>query len=177
MSGARVLRLVAVAPRCHLCPDEDQVLADQNLTVTFYTAPGTARQAALCEPCHSGRPSRGEPDIGPADLAWRAVERDVTTLLAAYEECRWLPQQGELEFAAGLARMAWTEESIRAAVRDAGDNVSGGKLVHVLESGSTYLVLRHVAADDPAQHSLRRLVDVLAAAAEQPTGGPPRDAA
>ncbi|MGW6979591.1 hypothetical protein ACWGE1_09105 [Streptomyces sp. NPDC054932] len=176
--GARALRLVAVAPRCHLCPDEDQVLADPALTVTFHPASGIARRVALCEPCHSGRPSRGKTDMGPADLAWRVVERDATTLLAAYEERRWIPYRGELEFAAGLARMAWTEESVRAAVRDADDTVYAGKLVqHALEGGSAYLLLHHVAPDDAALHSLRRLVDVLATAAEQPPGGHPGDAA
>ncbi|MFD5575255.1 MULTISPECIES: hypothetical protein [Streptomyces] len=108
--------------------------------------------------------------MGPADLAWRVVERDATTLLAAYEERRWLPYGGELEFAADLARMPWTEESVRAAVRDADDTAYAGKLVRALEGGSAYLLLRHVAPDDPAVRSLRRLVDVLATAAEQPAG-------
>ncbi|AWZ06866.1 MULTISPECIES: hypothetical protein [unclassified Streptomyces] len=115
--------------------------------------------------------------MGPADLVWRAVERDATTLLSAYEERRWIPYQGELEFAAGLARMPWTEESMRAAVRDADSTGIDGKLIHALESGNAYLLLRHVAPDDSALHSLRRLVDVLATAAEQPRGGPPGDAA
>ncbi|MFK0203457.1 hypothetical protein [Streptomyces lavendulae] len=175
--SAKVLRLVAVAPRCHLCPDEDQVFADPALTVTFHPASRIARRVALCEPCHSGRPSRGKMDMGPADLAWQVVECDATTLLAAYKERRWLPNRGELEFAAGLARMVWTEESVRAAVRDADDTVFGGRLVHALEGGSAYILLHHVAADDPALHSLRSLVDVLATAAEQPPGGHPGDTA
>ncbi|MFD9413050.1 hypothetical protein ACFWBN_39510 [Streptomyces sp. NPDC059989] len=82
-------RLMAVAPLCHLCSDEDQVdqvLADPALTVTFHPASGIARQVALCEPCHSSRPSRGKTDLGPADLAGRVVERYATTLLADYEE-------------------------------------------------------------------------------------------
>ncbi|MEU4730769.1 hypothetical protein [Streptomyces sp. NPDC023588] len=49
--------------------------------------------------------------------------------------------------------------------------------MHALEGGSAYLMLHHVAPDDPALHSLRRLVDVLATAAEQPRGGHPRDPA
>ncbi|MEU4730770.1 hypothetical protein [Streptomyces sp. NPDC023588] len=121
--GARALRLVAVAPRCHLCPDEDQALADPTLTVTFRPASAIPRQVALCESCHSGRPSRGRADLGPADLAWRVVEHYATTLLAAYEERRWLPHRGELEFAAEFARTPWTEESVRAAVREADDTV------------------------------------------------------
>lgn len=94
-----------------------------------------------------------------------------------HKERRWLPYRGELEFAAGLARMAWTEESVRAAVREADDTVFGGKLVRVLEGGSAYLLLRHVAAADPALYSLRRLVDVLATAAERSQGGHPEGAA
>ncbi|MEU4729571.1 hypothetical protein [Streptomyces sp. NPDC023588] len=175
--GARALRLVGIAPRCHLCPDEDQVLADPTLTVILRPASGIPRQVALCESCHFGRPSRGRAQLGPADLAWRVVESYATTLLAAYEERRWIPYRGELEFAAGLARMAWTEESVRAAVRDADDTVYAGKLVHALEGGSAYLLLHHVAPNDPALHSLRRLVDVLATAAERPLGGEPGDAA
>lgn len=62
--GARALRLVAVAPRCHLCPDEDQVLADPALTVTFHPASGIARRVALCEPCHSGPAQPGEDGYG-----------------------------------------------------------------------------------------------------------------
>ncbi|MFE6085998.1 hypothetical protein [Streptomyces virginiae] len=170
-----MLRLAAVIPRCHLCPDEDQTLADPTLIVTFHPASGMARRVALCDVCHSGRPSRESTDMGPADLAWQVVERYATTLLAEYEQRLWFPSPGELEFAAGLARMPWTEESVRAAVRDADD--TGGRLVHALEGGSDYTLLHHVAADDPALHSLRRLVDVLATAAEQPPGGRPGDAA
>lgn len=114
--------------------------------------------------------------MGPADLAWRVVEHDAATLFAAYQELRWVPCRGELEFAAGLARMSWTEESMRAAVRDADSRVVGGKLVRALNRNA-YFVLRHVAATDPALRSLRRLVDVLATAAEQPPGGHRGDAA
>ncbi|MFI7359890.1 hypothetical protein ACIBTP_38900 [Streptomyces avidinii] len=81
------------------------------------------------------------------------MERYSTALLAAYEQRRWLPHQGELEFAASLARIPWTEESVRSAVRDADDTVYAGKLVHALEGGSVYLLLHHVAPDAPALHS------------------------
>ncbi|MFD7556409.1 hypothetical protein ACFV9E_17955 [Streptomyces sp. NPDC059835] len=115
--------------------------------------------------------------MGPADLAWRVVERDAMTLLAAYEERCWFPRQGELEFAAGLARMTWSEELVRETVRDADNMVLGGNLLRALEGGSLYLLLRHVAPSDPALHSLRHLIDGLATAAEQLAGGDPGDAA
>ncbi|MGW7455281.1 hypothetical protein [Streptomyces sp. NPDC054787] len=42
--GARALRLVAVAPRCHLCPDEHQVLADPTDEALFDWQ-GTGRES------------------------------------------------------------------------------------------------------------------------------------
>ncbi|MEU3407533.1 hypothetical protein ABZ766_26805 [Streptomyces sp. NPDC006670] len=165
----------STTPDCHLCPDA--VPADPTLEVVFSPASGVPRQVALCEPCHSGRPSRGQRALGPADLAWRVVERYATTLLAAYEERRWIPRATELEFAAALARMHWTAESVRAAVREADDAAYGGRLVQALEGGSADILLAHVPADDPALHSLRRLIDALATAAEQLLGRPPDDAA
>ncbi|UQW99132.1 hypothetical protein [Streptomyces sp. RerS4] len=175
--SVRALRLVAVAPRCHLCPDEDSVLADPAVMVDFLPASGILRQVGLCASCDSGRPSRGRPELGPADGAWRVVERCATELLAAYEAGRWIPHAQELEFTAGLARVAWSEASVRSAVRDAGRTALAGRLVRdVLLGGRVYLVLANVSADDPALHSLRRLVDVLATAAECPAG-PPNDAA
>ncbi|MFE2129151.1 hypothetical protein [Streptomyces amritsarensis] len=132
----------------------------------FQPAVDPARKVALCARCHSARPSREAKRLGPADLAWRVLERDVTSLLTAYEDGRWIAQTGELEFAAGLARMPWTEESMRAAVDDTDDYVYAGKLVRALE-GNAYSVLRHVAAGldrrhtDDDEDSLAVLVEVL----------------
>ncbi|MFE2326849.1 hypothetical protein ACFXD5_23490 [Streptomyces sp. NPDC059385] len=50
-------------------------------------------------------------------------------------------------------------------------------MLRALEGGNLHLLLRHAAPSDPALHSLRHLIDVLATAAEQPAGGDPGDAA
>ncbi|MFF4364558.1 hypothetical protein [Streptomyces sp. NPDC001594] len=62
-------------------------------------------------------------------------------------------------------------------MREDEDAAYGGQLVHALEGGSADILLAHVPADDPALHSLRRLIDVLATAAEQLPGRPPGAAA
>ncbi|MFF4324491.1 hypothetical protein [Streptomyces sp. NPDC001568] len=62
--------------------------------------------------------------------------------------------------------MPWTEPAIRAALREVGNSVRIGRLARLL-NGDAITVLRHVSADDPALHALRRLVDVLAAEAER----------
>ncbi|MFE5521510.1 hypothetical protein ACFQ9Q_27880 [Streptomyces virginiae] len=106
--------------------------------------------------------------MGPADLAWRVLERDVSHLLTAHQQGHWAPSDGELEFAAGLARMPWTEESMRTALREVNDLVYSGRLARALDNNAI-VVLRHVTADDRALHSLRRLIDLLATEAEQPS--------
>lgn len=177
LPGARVLRLVSTALPCHLCPADLNVPADPSLKVTFRPASGASRKVGLCARCNASRPSRGSAALGPADQAWRVVERHATTLRSAYENRRWIPRPGELALAVGLARIPWTEESVRAAVREGDPTIHGGQLIQVLEGGCLYLLLAHASADDPSLHSLRRLIDVLAAAAEQFPGGPPDAAA
>ncbi|MFE9933074.1 hypothetical protein [Streptomyces sp. NPDC005533] len=81
------------------------------------------------------------------------ADRGVTDLIAAYQEDRWVPCRDELEFAAGP--------------------VCQGRLTRV--RGSAYLLLRHVAADDSALHTVRRLIDILATTAEQPPDEPLND--
>ncbi|MFF5809496.1 hypothetical protein ACFY8A_40060, partial [Streptomyces sp. NPDC012746] len=85
---------------------------------TLLPGVGPPRLVSLCALCASGRPGRRRPELGPADLAWRVLERDTTRLLAAYEQEQWIPSDGELEFGAGLARMPWSEEAMRTAVRE-----------------------------------------------------------
>ncbi|MFF4324583.1 hypothetical protein [Streptomyces sp. NPDC001568] len=81
-----------------------------------------------------------------------------------------------MEFAAGLARMVWTEESMRTAVREADNLVYAGRLLRALDNNAI-IVLRHVPADDLALHSLRGLIDVLATGGEPGWGGYPPGAA
>ncbi|MFD7094064.1 hypothetical protein [Streptomyces xanthophaeus] len=57
--------------------------------------------------------------------------------------------------------MPWTETSLATALRETSDLVYAGRLVRALDNNAL-IVLRRVPADDPALHSLRRLVDVLA---------------
>ncbi|MFF3088822.1 hypothetical protein ACFVRB_27835 [Streptomyces nojiriensis] len=140
------------------------------LTVTFRPGFGPPCLVSLCSLCCLGRPSRKQTELGSADLAWRALERDVTRLLAGHEQGLWSPSNGELEFAAGVARMPWSEESMRTAVREAHSLACSGRLVRALDKNA-FVVLRHVPADDPALHSLRRLVDLLATEAERSRGG------
>ncbi|MFD8789451.1 hypothetical protein [Streptomyces vinaceus] len=168
--NVRPLRPAAAVLPCHLCPDDDQALADPMLTVTFRAGFGPPRLVSLCSLCYLGRPSRKQTDLGSADLAWRALEGDVTRLLAGHEQGLWNPSDGELEFAAGLARMPWSEESMRTAVREAHSLAYAGRLVRALDNNAI-VVPRHVPADDRALHSLRRLVDLLATEAERPREG------
>ncbi|MFD3940695.1 hypothetical protein ACFWSF_37660 [Streptomyces sp. NPDC058611] len=166
------LRLAEAVPFCHLCPDDDRARAPAGpvFTVTYWPAFGPARLVSLCAHCQLGRPSRKHDELGPADLAWRVLERDTTRLLTAHGQKHWTPSAGESDFAACLARAPWTEESMRAAVRDADDLVYAGRLLRALDNNAI-VVLRHVPADDLALHSLRRLVDVLATEVERPPGG------
>ncbi|MFD3870245.1 hypothetical protein [Streptomyces sp. NPDC058623] len=117
------------------------------------------------------RPGRRQPGLGPADLARRRLERDIARPNTAHERTQWIPSEDELEFAAGLARTPWTEHAIRTALREAGDSVRVGRLARLLDANAI-TVLRHVNADDPVLHALRRMVDVLAAVAERPPWPP-----
>ncbi|MGW7064620.1 hypothetical protein ACWGHM_39805 [Streptomyces sp. NPDC054904] len=157
--NVRPLRPAAPAAACRLCSDSDRTPLESA------PHPGP-EEPTLCAPCRLHRPGRRQPGLGPADLAWRRLERDVARLNTAYERDRWIPSADELEFTAGLARMPWTEQTIRTALREAGNSVRIGRLARLL-NGDAITVLRHVSADDPALHALRRLVDVLAAEAER----------
>ncbi|MFJ4895939.1 hypothetical protein ACIP5U_39050 [Streptomyces sp. NPDC088788] len=121
-------------------------------------------QVVLCTPCDSGRPGRGTSRLRPADFDWAALEQSATHLLASFKNGQWVPYAQELVFAEDLAWFAWTEESLRAAVRAADPWTAAGRLVRVLDSNA-FFVLRDVPSTDPALHSLRRLIDALAAAA------------
>ncbi|MEV7417699.1 hypothetical protein [Streptomyces sp. NPDC089919] len=127
------------------------------------------RRVALCAPCHAGRPGRDDDVLLAVDFAWRTLHGDATALLQAYAEHQWIPSRAEGEFAGDLARTRWCEESMRAAVRGAGDEVLAGRLVGVLHP-TAYVVLRDVAPADPSLHSLRCLIDTVASAAEDTIG-------
>ncbi|MFF3015390.1 hypothetical protein [Streptomyces sp. NPDC057939] len=169
--NVRPLRPAKAVPVCHLCPADDPSPSDPTFTVTLRPGFGPARRVRLCEHCHRGRPGRQHDELGPIDIAWRALDHDASRLLTAYEQGLWVPSGGEVEFAAGLARMAWTEESMRTAVRDACNLVYAGRLLRALDNNAI-IVLRHVPADDPALHALRRLVHVVATGGEAPWGHP-----
>lgn len=170
----RSSRLSAVPPLClcHLCPDETQSLAAAAPTVSVRVPAGPLRQVFLCAFCHTVRPGRAFTRLGPADLAWRALERDATDLLTAYQQGFWAPRLPELEFAGAVARMPWSQDSMRTALLEADNLVYAGRLARALDNNAV-VVLQYVPADDPAFHSLRRLIGVLAAAAERPPGARP----
>jgi hypothetical protein len=111
---------------------------------------------ALCEPCHAGRPARDSGDLGPADLAWRILARDVGALREAYGTGQWLPYEAELRFAEDLARVAWTEDAMRTAQRTA----PPGRIAGLLDNAAFFL--RYADGRDPALLPLRQLIDVLA---------------
>jgi hypothetical protein len=154
----RPRRLATVPPTCHLCGEP----AGQGPAVALCPASGMTRSVGLCEPCRSGRPARDAPDIGPADIAWCVLTRDVNALQQRYDSELWHPSMAELQLAEGLARVPWTEESIRAAERAAPPGA--GRLALLLDNAA--FVLRYADARDPALLPLRRLIDVLADDAE-----------
>lgn len=123
-------------------------------------AAGPPQPVGLCHPCRSGRPARESPDLGPADLAWRVLTRDVEELWQDYASGEWRPYTAELRFAEDLARTPWTETAMRTAQRTA----PPGRLSLLLDNA--VLVLRHADGRDPALRPFRRLVDVLADNAE-----------
>lgn len=131
--------------------------------MVLHPASGVPRPVGLCESCQAGRPRSDSPDhMGPADLAWRVLTRDAETLLQDYERGQWLPYEAELRFAEDLARIAWTETSLRAAQRTAPPY---GRAPLLLDNAC--FVLRYTDDRDPALLPLRRLVDVLADDAER----------
>ncbi|MFE5720510.1 hypothetical protein [Streptomyces erythrochromogenes] len=140
--------------------------------MSLRAAPGQTYRVKLCDRCALTRPGRADNELSAADLAWRASDHDATTLLAAFQDGSWTPSAGELEFAADLARMPWTESSLRTALRETSNLVYAGRLVRALDNNAL-VVLQHVPADDRALHAPRRLVDALADRWE----GPPLGAA
>lgn len=153
-------RQIAVPPACHLCCGE----ALPSIVVSHLPASGQELKVTLCAPCDSGRPSRATSSLRPADFYWAALEQQATQLLTAFKTGQWVPYAQELVFAENLARFAWTEETLRAAVRAADPWTTTGRLVRILDSNAFFL-LRDIPATDPALHTLRRLIDTLAAAA------------
>ncbi|MFD6826671.1 hypothetical protein ACFWC5_41040 [Streptomyces sp. NPDC060085] len=145
---------------CHLCSGE----AVPVIGVSQLPASGQELTVALCAPCDSGRPGRCTNRLQPADYDWVVLERNAAHLLAAFHDRQWVPYAQELVFAEDLAWFIWTEETLRAAVRAAGPWAAKGRLIRILDS-SAFLLLREVPATDPALHTLRRLIDTLAAAA------------
>ncbi|MBY8868704.1 hypothetical protein [Streptomyces sennicomposti] len=151
-------RLTTVPATCHLCHRP----AAPGVSVLLRPASGVPRSVGLCESCQTGRPRSGVPtELGPADLAWCVLSRDAETLLQDYESGQWLPYQAELRFAEDLARLPWTETTVRTAQRTA----PAGRLALLLDNAC--FVLRYTDGRDPALLPLRRLVDVLADDAEQ----------
>ncbi|MFF5809486.1 hypothetical protein [Streptomyces sp. NPDC012746] len=65
---------------------------------------------------------------------------------------------------------------MRTAVREVDGLTYAGRLLRALDNNAI-TVLRHIPADERALHSLRRLIDALAAGAERPPGGHPLGAA
>lgn len=161
-SPDRPRHLSALPATCHLC----RLPAAPGVSAVLRPASGVPRPVGLCESCQAGRPRSDSPaDIGPADIAWCVLARDAEALLRDYESGQWLPYEAELRFAEDLARLPWTETSLRAAQRTA----PVGRLSLLLDNAC--FVLRYTEALLP----LRRLVDVLADDAEQePTAAPGR---
>jgi hypothetical protein len=162
-SPDRARHLAAVPANCHLCDVAGvPVPAALGVSVVLLPASGVPRPVGLCESCQGGRPRPDSPDrMGSADVAWRVLTRDAEALLRDYENGQWLPYEAELRFAENLARLAWTEDSIRTAQRTA----PAGRVSLLLDN--TAFVLRYTDGRDPALLPLRRLVDVLADDAEQ----------
>ncbi|GGN47432.1 hypothetical protein [Streptomyces fuscichromogenes] len=163
MTPPNARHLAAVPANCHLCDLASvPVPAAPGVSVVLLPASGVPRSVGLCEPCQATRPCSDSPDrMGPADVAWRVLTRDAEALLRDYKSGQWLPYEAELRFTESLARLTWTEDSIRAAQR----TVPQGKVSLLLDN--TAFVLRYTDARDPALLPLRRLVDVLADDAEQ----------
>ncbi|MGW6217866.1 hypothetical protein [Streptomyces sp. NPDC055109] len=153
-------RQIAVPSACHLCRGE----ALPHITVSHPAAPDRELKVVLCTPCDRGRPGRATSRLSPADLHWAALEQNAAQLLTAFKNGQWVPYAQELVFAENLAWFIWTEETLRAAVRAADPWTATGRLVRILESNAFFL-LRDIPATDPALHTLRRLIDTLAAAA------------
>ncbi|MGW6257003.1 hypothetical protein [Streptomyces sp. NPDC055085] len=153
-------RQTVVPSACHLCCGE----ALPHIAVSHLAAPDQELKVVLCGPCDHGRPSRATSSLSPADFHWAALEQNAAQLLAAFKDGQWVPYAQELVFAENLAWFVWTEETLRAAVRAADLWTAAGRLVPVLDSNALFL-LRDVPATDPALHTLRRLIDSLAAAA------------
>ncbi|WP_316779725.1 hypothetical protein [Streptomyces sasae] len=82
----------------------------------------------------------------------------MTTLQQSYDEGTWIPLAEELQFAGQLARLPWTEGTIRAAKREA----PLGTECLTLLLDNLAVVLRYTDARDPAVLPLRAFVDVLA---------------
>ena len=149
---------------CHLCDvARVPVPAAPGVSVVLLPASGVPRSVGLCESCQAGRPRSASLDhMGPADVAWRVLTRDAEALLQDYESGQWIPYEAELRFAEGLARIPWTETSLRTEQRTAPPY---GRVPLLLDNAC--FVLRHTDNRDPALQPLRRLVDVLADDAEQ----------
>ncbi|MET7715473.1 hypothetical protein [Streptomyces sp. NPDC005407] len=61
-----------------------------------------------------------------------AVLRDSASLLQAYEDGQWVPEQAEREVAEGLALGQWSGPFFRASLREAPPTVQSGRLIGVL---------------------------------------------
>ena len=107
------------------------------------------------------QPSRPRGDeLLAADSAWRALHQDSSGLLAGYRSGAFRPGPAVVAFAGDVARLAWTENSLRAAARTAHGNVRAAGLAGMLDQAA--VVLRAVPADDRALLPLRQLFDALA---------------
>ena len=122
----------------------------------LHPAVGAPRRVGLCELCHRNRPGRHGEQLLDADIAWRNLHRDASGLLARYRVGTWYAPPGIPYFAGDVARLVWTENTLRTAPRIARDT----GLVNLIERAIT--VLKAVPADDQALLPLRQLIDVLA---------------
>lgn len=95
-----------------------------------------------------------------ADYAWRVLHRDASDFLARCRAGAWYAPPGIPEFADDIARLAWTENSLRAVERAAPRVAWNAGLIQLIQHA--VIVLKVVPAGDQAPLPLRQLVDVLA---------------
>jgi hypothetical protein len=88
------------------------------------------------------------------------VRRDAAALLDAHHAGTWTPAT-ERDLAESLARVHWTGNSFRAALRELPPAVRSGHLMNVLEPAID--VLDQAVVDEDTVLQLRVLVDALIA--------------
>lgn len=146
MTTSPARRLAAVPAKCALCPGPTPAISGP--PITLRPASGEPRQVGLCELCHRNRPGRHGDELLGADRAWRVLHRDASDVLARYRSGTFHPNFVLIAFAGDIARLAWTENSLRAAARTAPEGVWNSGLVTLLDNAA--VVLTVVRGDDQA---------------------------